>query len=100
MDILETIRQIKIKLQKNGLDVDKASKAQYWLYRSGDKIPKYVDDELIMSLSRSKRDQNMDVGPNIQRVSSSFSNLFSPNFTNSLPACSVFFPISPKTTII
>ena len=51
MDILETIRRIKIILEENGLDVDKASKAQHWLYRSSDKTSRYVDNELIMSLS-------------------------------------------------
>jgi hypothetical protein len=57
MEISESIEQIKTILEENGLDVDKASKAQHWLYRSGSKIERYVDHELIMSISEeSKRD--------------------------------------------
>jgi hypothetical protein len=59
MDILKTIQRIKIILEENELNIDKSSKAQHWLYRSSDKIPRYVDDDLITFLKNaSKRELN------------------------------------------
>lgn len=48
MDILETIKRIKAIFEEDGLNIDKASKAQHWLYRSSDKIPRRVAVDLIM----------------------------------------------------
>ena len=52
MEISESIQQIKTILEENGLDVDRALKAQHWLYRSGTRVSRDVDDELITSISR------------------------------------------------
>ena len=59
MDVLETIRRIKTIFEEDGLNIDKSSKAQNRLYRRTDKIPRYVDDDLIMLLKKaSKRELN------------------------------------------
>ena len=55
MEISESIEQIKTILEENGLDIDKASKAQHWLYRSSNKIPRHIDNELIMSISEESK---------------------------------------------
>ncbi len=55
MEISESIQQIKTIIEENELNVDRSSKAQHWLYRSSDKIPRYVDDELIVCLKGASR---------------------------------------------
>jgi hypothetical protein len=55
LEISESIEQIKTILEENGLDVDKALKAQHWLYRSSNKIPRHIDNELIMSISEERK---------------------------------------------
>lgn len=55
MDIFETIQRIKTILEDNGVNIDKATKAQHWLYRSSNRIPKVIDDKLIIFLSEENK---------------------------------------------
>jgi len=55
MDIFETIQRIKTILEDNGVHIDKAMKAQHWLYRSSNKIPTQIDDDLIVFLSEENK---------------------------------------------
>jgi hypothetical protein len=57
MEISEPIRQVKILIEENGLNIDRSIKAQHWLYRSSDKNLNYVDDELILSLKEANKRQ-------------------------------------------
>jgi hypothetical protein len=55
MDIFETIQRIKTVLEDNGVHVDKAVKAQHWLYRSSNKIHNNIDEDLIVFLSEENK---------------------------------------------
>ena len=55
MEISESIEQIKTILEENGLDVDEALKAQHWLYRSSNKFPRHINNDLIMSISEESK---------------------------------------------
>ena len=55
MDIFETIQRIKTILEDNGVHIDKAMKAQHWLYRSSNKIPKNIGDDLIVFLNEENK---------------------------------------------
>ena len=75
MDIFETIQRIKDILEDNGLHVDKALKAQHWLYRSGNKIPKNVDDESIVFLREENKRELYRLCDDLSYIKETIANL-------------------------
>ena len=75
MDIFETIQRIKTILEDNGVNIDKALKAQHWLYRSSNKTPKIVDDELIVSVREQNKRELYRLCDDLSYIKETITNL-------------------------
>jgi hypothetical protein len=63
MELIDSIRQFRVKLDVAGKDINKSLKAQHWLYRSNDEIQgakhdPSITNPLILASQMNERELN------------------------------------------